>query len=187
MKKTFATALMLLPAAAMAHVGDHSLLNWKEGFLHPLSGLDHLLGVAAAGIWLAQGESRNNVAFLAGFAAILALAILAGTQFTHVGLESGIVGALIVLGALMACAFRGPLILRILVIGAVAAIHGFVHGTELPSGTGALPFAMALILSSLLLVMVAIIVGKRSETFTKGKAARIAGVLLMVFGFGIAV
>lgn len=185
MKKIFAAAFMLFPAVAMAHVGDHSLLNWKAGFLHPLTGLDHLLALIAAGVWLAQSESRSKWVFIVGFTGLLAIALVVGTQFTHLGFESGIVATLIILGALMACAVRGPLILRSLVIGAVAAIHGFVHGTELLSGEGVLPFALALVVSSLMVLAIAVTVGMRSEKFARGMVARIAGVLLILFGFGI--
>lgn len=186
MNKLFATALLLFPAVAMAHVGDHSLINSKAGFLHPLTGLDHLLALVATGLWLAQSEIRGKPGFVAGFVAVLAVAIAVGTQFTQVTFEAGLVATLVVLGALMACAVRGSLVLHALVIGATAAVHGFVHGTELPGGEGALPFAAALVVSSALVISAAMLAGQRSQKIAKGLIARVAGAAFILFGFGMA-
>ncbi len=47
-------ALMLVPFAADAHVGLGSASGFWHGFLHPLSGLDHILIMVGAGIWARQ-------------------------------------------------------------------------------------------------------------------------------------
>jgi urease accessory protein len=187
MKKLLLTAGVLFPAVALAHVGDHGLLNWKAGFLHPLTGLDHLLALLATGVWLAQNEPRARLGYIAGFAVLLALAIAVGMQFTHITFEAGIVATLVVLGALMACAVRGPAVLSAIVVAATAAVHGFVQGAELPTGAGVMPFAMSLIASSVIVLGFAILIGKQTQTFAKGLITRVAGALLMLFAFTLAI
>jgi urease accessory protein len=185
MKKLIAFALVMFPAVTLAHVGDHGLHNWSAGFLHPLTGLDHMLALVATGLWLAQSETRGKLGFTAGFALVLALAMVVGMQFTHVTLEAGIIATLVVLGALMACAIRGPLALRALAVAATAAIHGFVHGTELPAN--AATFAAALILSSLLVLGAALLAGTQIRTWAQGLVARIAGAVLILLGLGMTI
>lgn len=181
MKKLLITVLVLLPAAAAAHVGDHSLLDWKTGFLHPLTGPDHLLALLATGVWLAQSDRRAQWVSVTGFAALLALAIVAGSQFSSATFEMGILATLVALGALLACAVHGSILLRTLVTAATAAIHGFVHGTELPVADGAALFAVTLVLSSVALIGAALLAGRLLQAFAKGMLARAAGILLMGF------
>ena len=186
MKKLLVIVLVLLPALAMAHAGDHSLLDWKAGFLHPLTGLDHLLALLAVGVWLAQSETRKQPAYIGGFAIVLALAIMAGAQFTYVTFEMGVIGTLVVLGALVACAVRGSLVLRTTVVIATAAIHGFVHGTELPAIDGTVSFAVSLVLGSIAVVGSAALIGRPIQLFAKGLVARAVGILLMLYGLAMA-
>ncbi|MCR6653268.1 MAG: HupE/UreJ family protein [Cellvibrionaceae bacterium] len=183
MKKLLLTGAALLPASALAHVGDHSLLNLSAGFLHPLSGADHLLALLATGIWLGQSDTRPKPAFIAAFCAVLALTIVVGMQFTQLTFEAGIVATLVVLGALLAAAVRGPLALRAGIVIATAAVHGFVHGTELPAGEGVTPFIAGLIASSFTVVSIAMILGTKANSVAQGMFARVAGALLVLTGF----
>jgi len=186
MKKLVLIVLALLPVTAMAHVGDHSLINWKAGFLHPLTGLDHLLALIATGLWLAQGDARGRWGLIAGFGGVLALAIAVGMQFITTTFEVGIIASLVALGALLAGAVRGPQVLRALILAATAAIHGFIHGTELPADGGVALFACALVMSSVGIIGIAMMIGLQSQKFAKGVLARIAGAALMLFGVAMA-
>lgn len=73
MRKLCGAILLLLPALAQAHPGHAAEGGMLAGLLHPLSGADHLLGIALAGTlmrWL-RGPIRWMVcsAFL-GFLGI---------------------------------------------------------------------------------------------------------------------
>ena len=51
MKKLFATAFLAAASLpALAHPG-HVEMGFADGMLHPLTGIDHLLALLAAGIW----------------------------------------------------------------------------------------------------------------------------------------
>ena len=49
-----ALALAALPAAAFAHPQVGSATGFLTGFLHPISGLDHIIAMVAVGLWGAQ-------------------------------------------------------------------------------------------------------------------------------------
>ena len=53
LRKQHAAGLLLLcfAAAANAHSGEGITGGFVSGFLHPLSGIDHLLAMVAVGIW----------------------------------------------------------------------------------------------------------------------------------------
>lgn len=182
MKKLLFIAMALLPAAALAHEGDHSLLNFAAGFWHPLNGLDHLLALVATGMWLLQTDTRPKWLVTAAFVAILGIAIPVGMQFAHLTFEAGIVATLVVLGALMAAAVRGPLLLRAIVLLATAAVHGFVHGTELSGGEGVLAFSLALVGSSLTVVVLAAVAGACTHSAVRNLIARLLGVGAIIAG-----
>ena len=42
--------LFLFPIVASAHYGN-GLLHFHDGFIHPLTGWDHILAAMAVGIW----------------------------------------------------------------------------------------------------------------------------------------
>ncbi|WP_187409819.1 HupE/UreJ family protein [Saccharophagus sp. K07] len=180
MKKLIAFALVMFPAVALAHPGHHHV-DWLDGFLHPLTGLDHLLALVATGLWLAQTQTRHKVGFIGAFIAILAVSIALGTQFSHLTMEAGITATLVVLGGLIACAVKGSMILRTVVVALTAIIHGFVHGTELPA-EAAMPFAAGLLASSAMVVVLASWLGHYSQKFAKGVVAQVLGALLVLFG-----
>lgn len=182
MKKLFLAALTLLPTVALAHDGDHSMLNMAAGFWHPLNGLDHLLALLATGVWLTQSNARHKSLWVAAFIAALCLAIPVGMLFSHLTFESGIVATLVVLGVLMATAVRGPRLLRASVLVAVASVHGFVHGSELPVGDGVISFSLGLAGSSLLVIALAAAVGIFTRNSTGALIARLVGVATIIAG-----
>src|SRR5690606_25545570 len=181
MKTLIAFTLALFPVVALAHPGHHHI-DWQAGFLHPLTGLDHLLALAATGFWLSQTHAQRKPGLITAFIALLAVFIAVGTQFVHLTLEVGITTTLVVLGGLIACAAGGATIVRVAVVALTALIHGFVHGTELPIGEGTMPFVMGLLISSAAVVLAASWLGQYSQKYAKGVIAQIAGVLLLLFG-----
>ena len=183
MKQIYLAIPLLAPAVALAHAGHAD--NWFAGFLHPLSGLDHLLAAIGLGIWLGQGDARPRAGFIAGFALMLLLGIALGAQFPGARFESGVVVTLVVIGGLSACGLRGPLPLRALTVATIAAVHGFVHGTELSDGFAGLAFALALTLSSAAVTSTAAAVGLRMQTGKGGVPARAAGAVILLTGIAL--
>ena len=109
-------------SAALAHVGDHSHMSFAEGLLHPFSGLDHVLAMVAVGLWASQLGGRALWLLPLTFPAVMAV----GRGARHrrrraAGVEIGIAGSVLVLGAAVALALRPSLAISVPLIGAVRA------------------------------------------------------------------
>ncbi|WP_198971336.1 HupE/UreJ family protein [Xylophilus sp. ASV27] len=126
-----------LPLAALAHTGVDGGVHhgFATGFLHPLTGADHLAAMLAVGLWSALAARRAWPDLLwapLGFAAMLlagALAGLAGVQLP--GVEPMIAASLLVLGLLVLTRWRLPGFAAAALVGVFAVFHGVAHGHEL--------------------------------------------------------
>ena len=125
------------PIAALAHTGVDAGMHhgFVTGFMHPLTGLDHLAAMLAVGLWSALVARRAWPDLLwapAGFAALLLVGALAGLQGLEVpGVEPMIATSLLVMGLLVVTRLRVPGPVAALLVGAFAAFHGLAHGYEL--------------------------------------------------------
>ena len=141
--KTLALIAMLLPLAASAHTGADGGVHhgFTTGFLHPLTGADHLAAMVAVGLWSALAARRAWPDLLwapLAFAGMLlagALMGLAGVQLPAV--EPMISASLLVLGLLVATRTHLPAAAAAAVVGVFAIFHGVAHGQELASEQGA--------------------------------------------------
>ena len=141
--KTLALIAMLLPLAASAHTGADGGVHhgFTTGFLHPLTGADHLAAMVAVGLWSALAARRAwpdllwaPLAF-AGMLLVGALMGLAGVQLPAV--EPMIAASLLVLGLLVATRIHLPAAAAAAVVGVFAVFHGVAHGQELAGEQGA--------------------------------------------------
>ena len=128
----------VMPAMAWAHVGAgmgaHSTTGFLAGFSHPLSGLNHLLAMAAAvGVWAVP------VAFVT-LMLVGGVAGLAGLPLPYVELR--ITASLLVLGLLIAGACSMNVLAGMALVGFFAIFHGHAHGAEMSLASSA-GFALA--------------------------------------------
>ena len=125
-------ALLLAAAGpAVAHPGHEAI-----GFLHPLTGIDHLLAMVGVGMWAALLAARKPAmgvlvpgAFL-GMMAIGAAAGFAGIKLPLV--EAAILASVFVIGGLLIGAVRMPATWAMALVGLFAAFHGYAHALEAP-------------------------------------------------------
>ncbi|WP_330981824.1 MULTISPECIES: HupE/UreJ family protein [Enterobacterales] len=141
-KAAVVSVFTLFPALALAHVGHdggtHHTLSFAEGFLHPLTGADHLIVMLLVGIWSAMNTRQWWLAPLA-FAGLLLAGALAGmVGVTLSGTEFIVAASLLGLGAMVALQLKLPAVTGALVIGAFAIFHGLAHGAELSHSAAAL-------------------------------------------------
>ncbi|TWI69619.1 urease accessory protein [Pseudoduganella lurida] len=190
MKKSVVTAVLLAAAAvaatpALAHPG-HADTGLAAGMLHPLTGLDHLLAMLAAGIWSARQRVASGTPFRdpslaqrlalpAAFLAMMGAGAAAGALGLQVpGLEGGIALTVLLMGVLIACAVRLPTWAGAAMLGVFAVLHGNAHGLELPQLTSAAGY---LIGSALLLA--------GGRVLGKLPGARFAGAAIAAAGAGL--
>lgn len=138
MRRTIWLSALLLVAAgpAAAHPGHET-----SGFLHPFTGLDHLLAMVGVGLWAALLAGRKPmiaVAVPAAFLAMMAIGAAAGFAGIKLPLvEAVIMSSVFVIGGLIIGAVRLPVAYAMAVVGLFAVFHGYAHALEAPStGSG---------------------------------------------------
>lgn len=149
-----------LPLAAAAHTGveahaAHAHPAFLAGFLHPLSGLDHLAAMVSIGLWSALAARRAGPTLLAGPLGFVAL-LLAGAVLGLLGVqlpavEPMIAASLLVSGLLVITRWRLSGGAAALLAGGFALFHGLAHGQELAGNVNA-AFALAGMLSATVLL-----------------------------------
>jgi urease accessory protein len=144
-------AVTLAPAAAFAHAGHGEHGEFIHGFMHPLTGLDHILAMVTVGILAYQIGGRALWLVPTTFLAIMAaggLLGVAGVSFYFV--EPGIAASVVVLGIIVALALKPPVALAMAVVAVFAVFHGYAHGIEAPLGSAATYGAGFLVATALL-------------------------------------
>jgi len=145
---------------ALAHSVGNGAAGFTAGFLHPLSGLDHLLAMVSVGIWGA--ELGAPAIWLLPIAFPLIMAVGGALGVIGVPLPAGellIALSVVVLGTLVATARRLPITAALAVVGTFAIAHGHAHGVELPMAADALAFTVGFVLATGLLHVAGIIIG----------------------------
>ena len=162
--KTLALTVLLLPMAASAHTGADGGMHhgFVTGFMHPLTGADHLAAMVAVGLWSALAARRGldllwaPLAF-AGMLLVGALTGLAGVQLPAV--EPMIAASLLVLGLLVATRIHLPAAGAAAVVGVFAIFHGVAHGHELAGEQGAALTLAGMVGATVLLHLSGIAIG----------------------------
>jgi urease accessory protein len=158
--RIFLFAALLLPSVAYAHPG-HADAGLVSGFMHPFSGLDHLVAMLAVGVWAARNAGMKRwlapAAFLGGMIAGGALGL--GGFMPHF-LESAVTASSFAAALLVLLAVRLPLGLQASVAAAFAVLHGIAHGAELPAATSPLGFAVGFIAATAVLLAMGLALGR---------------------------
>lgn len=174
---TMAGALMVALVAAvpaLAHnEGVFHAAGFAAGFVHPLSGLDHLLAMVAVGWWATQNQRRAVWILPLAFSMMLMAGLILGISGIRIPIvESSIAGSVLALGLLIAFTVRLPIATAAMLTGGFALLHGLAHGIEMPAGTSADMFGAGLMLATLALLLAGVLAG--SATLSH-RVARIAG------------
>lgn len=151
--KGVAASLVLVSASSFAHTGHNMQASFAEGFLHPLTGWDHLSALALIGLFL----SAFAVKRAGQIAAVIMAAIVggyamgiewAGSSTVEAVVASSLIGLPIALMAMRKGGMKS-------VVAAVAVVffslsHGLVQGAE-AQGSAA-KFGLGVMLASMLVI-----------------------------------
>ena len=150
---TFVIFFVFAPAAALAHPGHDGAGGLLHGFVHPLTGIDHVLAMIAVGVLAAGYGGRAlwlvPMSFLVAMVAAGAIG-MAGIPVQIV--EAGIGLSVVVLGLMIAFQFKPPTLAATVVVGFFALFHGYAHGSEMPNGLAGLSFAAGFLVATALLL-----------------------------------
>lgn len=135
-KHLIPVALAALSFSAFAHVGEaqHDHGGFITGFLHPVTGLDHLAAMLAVGVWSAMTTRRLWLAPLSFAALLLVGALLAQAGVAFPAIEPMIAVSMLVVGLLLAAQVKLPDAAGAVLVGGFALFHGAAHGQELAAG-----------------------------------------------------
>ena len=182
MKRTLLTlAVLAAPTMALAHPGHGT--GFGAGLLHPFTGTDHLLAMIGVGLWAATLGQRARWALPATFLTAMALggtfAMQTDLGFLAAAIEPTILASVILLGAVVALAFRAPLYAAIPMVALFGLAHGAAHGMEM-QGNG-LTFALAMLAATAILHGIGLALGLTLNA----KLVRASGILALIAGFGL--
>jgi len=184
-----AAAAMLLPSAAWAHPGHDAGVGFAHGFVHPVTGLDHVLAMLAVGLFAAQRGGRALWAVPLSFVCFMAVGGALGVEGIGVPfVEAGIAISVIVLGLAVALRWTWPVAAAMALVGLFAIFHGHAHGAERPVDASGLAYGLGFILATALLHVVGIGLGIGITGFGRAYSPRViqlGGTAMAVAGLGI--
>lgn len=182
-KRLYLSAILLMAASmpAYAHVGIGATSSFTGGFMHPLSGLDHMTVMIAVGLWAALKGGKAVWAWPAAFVGVmLAGAVFGMAQVPLPFVEPGILASVVAIGLLVALAVELPVSAGVAIIGLFALFHGNAHGTEVPENAGGLEYMAGFAMVTALLhaagIAAGLGLGARSRGFARAAGAGCAAV-----------
>lgn len=175
---------MLCAQPALAHPQKGAAVGFVTGFLHPISGLDHVLAMVAVGLWGAQLGAPAIWLLPVAFPMVMAIGGMLGLMGMHIPwTEYGIAASAILLGCAVMFELRPPIALAAALIGLFAICHGYAHGTELPPNQSALLYSMGFVVATGCLHGVGIGIGTVYRWTWGQRLVRTAGAAVAAGGF----
>ena len=175
--------IVLCAPGAHAHVESGGAGSLLSGFLHPVTGLDHVVAMVAVGLWGAVLGMPAIWLLPVAFPMVMAFGGLAGMLGLPLpGVETGIALSALVLGVIVMLQQRLPLMVAAGLVGLFALFHGYAHGLELPDGANELLFSLAFVVATGLLHLVGIALGELTRFSWGQSVQRACGVLIAVVG-----
>jgi urease accessory protein len=185
MKTLLALLLALTPSLAFAHVGIGDAHGIAHGFLHPVSGVDHILAMVAVGLFAAHLGGRAVWLVPLAFVAMMAFGGalgMAGVALPYV--EIGIGLSVVVLGIILASRTTPPVVIAMALVGIFAMFHGHAHGAEMPESVSGLAYGAGFIVATAMLHAMGVAFGmligsERRVTQLAGSATALAGFAML--------
>jgi urease accessory protein len=182
-------AACLSPAVAFAHPDPGMHTSLGLGFMHPLTGSDHLLAMVTVGIFAATLGGRALWALPLTFLAVMAIG--GGLGINGVGLplvEMVVALSVIIMGLAVALPQKCPLVAAAVMVGTFALYHGHAHETELTGGVSAIPFVLGFTVATATLHSIGIGLGvavKRFNPIHVRYAFGVSGLTIAMLGIGL--
>ena len=150
-KNIFFVGLMLsmFATAAQAHMGAGVAGGFSSGFIHPITGWDHVVAMVAVGLWGAFLGSPAIWILPVVFPLVMAFGGMLGVMGVPIPfVETGIALSGIVLGLAVLFGVRVPIWVAAVVVGIFAIFHGWAHDAELPEAANPFAFAMGFVIAT---------------------------------------
>jgi urease accessory protein len=174
---------MLSVTPALAHFTGNAATGFASGFLHPLTGLDHMLAMVSVGIWGAILRAPAIWLLPICFPLIMAFGGVLGVIGMPLPASELLIAlSVLVLGALVAFERRLPVPTALIIVGIFAIAHGHAHGAELPHSADALAFTIGFVFATGLLHLAGIAIGFLTRWQTGMVTIRACGCSVAIAG-----
>ncbi len=130
----FISILFALASLAFAHTSTLESGGFMSGFIHPISGLDHILAMVGVGMVAFFASKKGYLALVAFMASMILGAIAGYNGVSMFSVEEGILISIAVVFGLIGFANRLPIGIIVGVIAFFGMFHGFAHGSEFANG-----------------------------------------------------
>jgi urease accessory protein len=175
----------LIPMSALAHPSLLMSADGAAGFLHPLTGIDHLLAMLAVGLLAARSDRSMWLLPTVFPFAMLVGAAMALMGIVLPGIEPMIALSVVVLGVMVVAGKIVSLPAGALIVAIFAIFHGHAHALEAPSSNGMLMYGAGFLFATLLLHAVGLVLGtalaaRERAVALGGSAIAAAGLALLV-------
>lgn len=175
-----ALGLLAFSPLALAHPG-HEAQGLLAGFMHPLTGLDHLLVMLAVGLWAGRIGGAARWQLPVTFVAVMALgAVIGMAGYRLPAIETLLAASVMALGALLVISQRLPRALQAGLVALFALFHGIAHGSELAADQS-LAVMFGMLAATALLHMLGLALSSRRLRLP-GLVHSIFGCTMMVLG-----
>ena len=127
--------ILTLSGLAFAHTGMLEHGGFNSGFLHPISGLDHILAMIGVGMVAFHAVSKKYLLLVAFMGAMIVAAFAGRYGMPFLGVEEGILLSIAVVFTLIGFANRLSMNVLVPVIAFFGMFHGYAHGAEFETGS----------------------------------------------------
>jgi urease accessory protein len=176
---------LLCATSAFGHTGEAAGAGFGTGFLHPMTGWDHVAAMVAVGLWGAFLGPPAIWLLPVTFPLVMAVGGALGVAGVPLpGIETGIAASAMVIGLAVLLAWRPPLLVAAIVVGFFAVFHGHAHGQEMPLAASPLAYAAGFVIGTGLLHLAGISLGLFAKSERGALAVRGLGAVIALAGVG---
>lgn len=187
-----AAICLFLDDPILAHTRGGEIHGFVSGFIHPFSGLDHVLAMVAVGIWGSQLKRPAVWVLPLAFPLMMSVGGVLGVRGIAIPwVEIGVAGSALVLGAVIALEAQPPLWIALVIVATFGVLHGHAHGTELPKAANPGSYALGFVLATGVLHASGILIGLVDIWPVGSRLLRVLGALIamtavyLVFDLGL--
>ena len=190
-QRLIAGLLASVPGLALAHPGhglteqvlaNPVLASAYLGFMHPLTGLDHLLVMLAIGLWAVKLGGKARWQLPVTFMVLMLVGAILGAQgFVFIGLETAIAASVMAMGLLLVISLPIQPLLAMGMVAVFALLHGAAHGAELNFAQG-WAVVGGMLLATGFLHAVGLYIGTQRAALAKWAHTLLAWVMLIAGG-----
>jgi len=179
-------AAMLFATPALAHSG-HGAHGLVAGFMHPITGLDHMLAMVGVGLWAGLVLNRDWWLWPATFVGFMVAGFAAGVGGAALpGVEGVIAASVVALGFAVAFNLKAPATVGAAAIAVFGLAHGYAHGQELPAGASGVEFAVGFVAATIALHLAGFGLSWAVRRMNAQALARVSGAGLATAGLALA-